>query len=238
MGRAAGPARSAAPASRRCEHQKTVDPIWPTARGLCLAALPPVAQLERGADLPPSAPLIGVAGRSIRALRESFMAVTRVLVERLAGRHHTAVRQGRGRRGSLRPALPRCQARPGVVVRGPRSCRFRFRISPHEETGQPRTWAFARVKAAVIERRQGRILPLIRQPLRLRIAARGRHLARHVATTRWRPGLRQGRGEMAMINVRESPAAVMPTIEATRATTIVAPQKADGIGRPDRLEVV
>jgi len=43
---------------------------------------------------------------------------------------------------------------------------------------------------------------------------------------------------MAMTNVCESPAAVMPTIAATRATTIVAPQKADGIGRPDHLEVV
>jgi hypothetical protein len=56
------------------EHQKTVDPIWPTARGLCLAALPPGIQLEGGADLPPSAPLIGVAGRSIRALHRSLMA--------------------------------------------------------------------------------------------------------------------------------------------------------------------
>src|SRR6185503_3216232 len=110
MERAAGPAWSAAPAARLREHQKTVDPIWPTARGLCLAALPPGIQLEGGADLPPSAPLIGVVRRSIRALCESLMARTHVLVERLAGRHHTAVRQGRGRRGSLRPAVRQCQA--------------------------------------------------------------------------------------------------------------------------------
>src|SRR4026209_2948356 len=74
MERAAGPAWSAAPAARRCEHQKTVDPIWPTARGLCLAALPPGIQLEGGADLPPSAPLIGVVRRSNRALCERLMA--------------------------------------------------------------------------------------------------------------------------------------------------------------------
>ena len=94
------------------EHQKTVDPIWPTARGLCLAALPPGIQLEGGADLPPSAPLIGVVRRSIRALCESLMARTRVLVESLAGRHHTAVRQGRGRRGSLRPASRHVKPNP------------------------------------------------------------------------------------------------------------------------------
>ena len=44
-------------------------------------------------------------------------------LERLAGRHHTAVRQGRGRRGSLRPAFAPCQARAGVVVRPTESCR-------------------------------------------------------------------------------------------------------------------
>ena len=63
------------------EHQKTVDPIWPTARGLCLAALPPGIQLEGGADLPPSAPLIGVVRRSNRALCERLMALLRFLVE-------------------------------------------------------------------------------------------------------------------------------------------------------------
>jgi hypothetical protein len=105
------------------EHQKTVDPIWPTARGLCLAALPPWHQLEGGADLPPSTPLIGVARRSIRALCESLMARTHVLVERLDGRHLKAVRQGRGRRGSLRPGFARCQTDFGVVVRGAQSCR-------------------------------------------------------------------------------------------------------------------
>jgi hypothetical protein len=53
--------------------QKTVDPIWPTARGLALAALPPLPYLDQGTDLPLS-PLNGDM-RTMRARIERFIAV-------------------------------------------------------------------------------------------------------------------------------------------------------------------
>ena len=62
----------------------------------CLAALPPVHQLEVGADLPPTAPLSGVMRRSTWARYERFIAVQSSLgVDLVAGRHPTP--RGRAR---------------------------------------------------------------------------------------------------------------------------------------------
>ena len=123
MRRAAGPARSAALASRPSRASKNRGPDLAHGSWLVLGGPAAWRQLEGGADLPPSAPLIGVAGRTIRALHRSLMAVIQSSLRGFAGRHHTSVKQGRGRRGSLRPGFPPCQAGSGVVVRGGRSCR-------------------------------------------------------------------------------------------------------------------
>ena len=63
------------------EHQKTVDPIWPTARGFCLAALPPGFS-SRGAQISRLDATGGRHGASNRALHRSLMAGSHVLVER------------------------------------------------------------------------------------------------------------------------------------------------------------
>ena len=55
-----------------------MDPVWPTARGVELAALPPSRQLEAGADLPSPVPLLGVTrGKAFGALMVRFIAFGR-----------------------------------------------------------------------------------------------------------------------------------------------------------------
>jgi hypothetical protein len=60
--------------------QKTVDPIWPTARGLALAASPPLPYLGQGTDLPFSAPLRGAPLRGMNAQIVRSIAVLSFLI--------------------------------------------------------------------------------------------------------------------------------------------------------------
>jgi len=80
-----------------CGQQKTVDPIRPTV-GICSAALPPWHQLEVGADLPPTAPLVGGVVRRMKALMRRFMGIVRSSMGWAPGGHAD-------RGASLRPSL-------------------------------------------------------------------------------------------------------------------------------------
>jgi hypothetical protein len=77
MERAAGPGRSAALVfAAHVGNKKAVDPIRPTTRGVWLAALPPLRQLEMGTDLPSTPSMYdGRSHRAIGALMRRFIAV-------------------------------------------------------------------------------------------------------------------------------------------------------------------
>ena len=120
MRRAAASARSAALVLAPRRASKNRGPDLAHGSWLVLGGPAAMAQLEGGADLPPSAPLIGVAGRSIRALHRSLIACYTFLDERFG---HAAPHVGEARSGPPRedttglPAMSsRCCRRSGWRV--------------------------------------------------------------------------------------------------------------------------